>query len=436
MDEYSLNKDFFSFLAAAPTPFHAVSVMASHFRHHGYQQLFEQENWKLTAGCTYFVIRDDAALIAFSIGSNTFDKEGFRILGTHSDSPCLQIKPLPDINNQQYHQLGVEVYGGALLNPWFDRDLSIAGRACCRMGDNTLQTLLLDFRRPLLVIPSLAIHFDREVNKNRSLNAQQHLTPIFSQVVSDSFPNFKTILKEQITKDHSKSDVADILGFDMFCYDTQAPGHIGYNNEFISGSRLDNLLSCYVGMTSMLTAQGHGNRMFICNNHEETGSISATGALGSLPVATIERIIPDMTTRQICLSRSFLISMDNAHGVHPNYSDKSDPSHQVLLNYGPVIKLNANQRYATNSFSNAYFKLLAKEVSVKTQEFVMRNDLACGSTIGPLLASRLGIKTVDVGAPSLAMHSIRELTGSSDPYLLYQTILHFLSQKHLPGETS
>jgi len=239
---------------------------------------------------------------------------------------------------------------------------------------------------------------------------------------------------EQISREHQDKDVAEILGFDMFCYDTQPPCHIGYKNEFISGSRLDNLLSCYVGMRSMLEANGSGNRMFICNNHEETGSTSATGALGSLPVAVIERLIPDVESRQICLGRSFFISMDNAHGVHPNYADKSDPSHSIQLNHGPVIKINANQRYATNSFSNASFQMLAKEVGVKTQEFVMRSDMACGSTIGPLIASQLGVRTVDVGAPSLAMHSIRELTGSQDPYLLYQPILHFLSREHLPGD--
>jgi aspartyl aminopeptidase len=436
MNDHSLNNDLFNFLIASPTPFHAVFSMAIRFRNQGYQQLFERDNWKLEEGNSYFVIREDGALIAFSIGSNAYTKEGFRILGAHSDSPCLQIKPRPDIKNQEYHQLGVEIYGGALLNPWFDRDLSIAGRVCCRMGDNSLQTLLLDLHRPLLIIPSLAIHFDREVNKNRSLNAQQHLTPILSQVISDTFPDFKTILMEQITREYQDKDVAEILGFDMFCYDTQAPSHIGYNNEFICGSRLDNLLSCFVGMTSMLDAHGIGNRMFICNNHEETGSTSATGALGSLPVATIERIIPDITTRQICLSRSFFISMDNAHGVHPNYTDKSDSSHRILLNHGPVIKINANQRYATNSFSKGVYQLLAKEINVATQEFVMRNDMACGSTIGPLIASQLGVRTVDIGAPSLAMHSIRELTGSMDPYLLYQTILHFLNREHLPGETN
>ncbi len=434
MNEHAFNDDFFKFLIASPTPFHAVSTMATRFRNHGFQQLREQDSWKLEEGNTYFVIREDGALIAFSLGSKAYATEGFRILGAHTDSPCLQIKPLPDINNQHYHQLSVEIYGGALLNPWFDRVLSVAGRVCCRTVDNSLQTLLVDLNRPLLIIPSLAIHFDREANKIHPINAQQHLIPLISQVVSDTFPVFKTILREQISREYQDRDVAEILGFDMFCYDAQPPCHVGYKNEFISASRLDNLLSCFVGMRSILEADGNGNCMFICNNHEETGSTSATGALGSLPVATIERLIPEVETRQICLGKSFFISMDNAHGVHPNYTDKSDPSHSIQLNHGPVIKINANQRYATNSFSNAYFQVLANEVGVKTQEFVMRSDMACGSTIGPLIASQLGVRTVDVGAPSLAMHSIRELTGSQDPYLLYQTILHFLSRKHLPGE--
>ena len=434
MNEHAFNEDFFTFLTSSPTPFHAVSAMADRFLQHGFHQLQEQDAWTLAQGNSYFVIREDGALIAFTIGSTEYTQRGFRILGAHSDSPCLQIKPLPDINNRQYHQLGVEVYGGALLNPWFDRPLSVAGRVSCRLNDDSLQTLLLDLHRPLLIIPSLAIHFDREANKNHAINAQQHLTPLVSQVVSEAFPDFKTMLMEQISRERPTGEVTEILGFDMFCYDTQPPCLVGYKEEFINAGRLDNLLSCFVGMRAMLEAGGSGNRMFICNNHEETGSTSATGALGSLPLATFERLIPEAQSRQICLSRSFLISMDNAHGVHPNFTDKSDSSHTILLNHGPVIKINANQRYATNSISNALFKLLAKEAGVKTQEFVMRNDMACGSTIGPLIASRLGIRTVDVGAPSLAMHSIRELTGSQDPHLLYQTILHFLSREHLPGE--
>ncbi len=435
MNAQAFNEDFFTFLTSSPTPFHAVATMAGRFVKHGFHQLQEQEAWTLTEGNSYFVIREDGALIAFSIGSTDYVKKGFRLLGAHSDSPCLQIKPRPDITGQGFHQVGVEVYGGALLNPWFGRALSVAGRVCCRMGDNSLQTLLLDLQRPLLIIPSLAIHFDWEANKNHPINAQQHLTPLLSQVAADTFPDFTAILMEQLARERPAIEATEILGFDMFCYDTQPPCLIGYKDEFINAGRLDNLLSCFVGMRAMLEADGNGNRMFICNNHEETGSTSATGALGSLPLAAFERLIPDVQSRQICLSRSFFISMDNAHGVHPNFTDKSDPSHHILLNHGPVIKMNANQRYATNSISKAFFQLLAKEAGVQTQEFVMRNDMACGSTIGPLIAARLGVRTVDVGAPSLAMHSIRETTGSQDPLLLYQAIRHFLSREHLPGET-
>ncbi|MDR3628828.1 MAG: M18 family aminopeptidase [Desulfocapsaceae bacterium] len=433
MDTQSLNEAFFNFLTASPTPFHAVSAMAERFRSHGFIPLREQENWQLSPGNSYFVVREDGALIAFSLGSESPAAAGFRILGAHSDSPSLQIKPRPDARNQQLHQLGVEIYGGALLSPWFDRPLSIAGRVSCRIGD-TLQTLLLDFRQPLLIIPSLAIHLDRKANSNRSINAQLHMVPIISHMISETFPDFKAILKDQIAREYPEKNAAEILGFDMFCYDWQPPCLLGLNNDFISAGRLDNLLSCFVGMQAMLEARGTGSRMFICNNHEETGSMSATGAQGSFPLATLERIIPDVQSRQISLSRSFFISMDNAHGGHPNFTDKADPLHTILLNHGPVIKINANQRYATSSFSKAVFQLLADEVQVKTQEFVMRNDMACGSTIGPLIASRLGVPTVDVGAPSLAMHSIRELTGSSDPSFLHRIILHFLNREHLPGE--
>ncbi len=434
MKEHRFAKEFFEFLTSSPTPYHAVSSMADRFHKQGFRRLSEQETWKLQRGSRSFVVRDDGAIVAFCLSSEAEVKEGFRILGAHTDSPCLQIKPLPDVNTLKYQQLGVEVYGGALLNPWFDRDLSIAGRVCCQTNDGGLRVYLANFQRPILSIPSLAIHFDREANKNRSINAQQNITPLFSQVINNQVPDFKTILKKQIEEEHRTKDIAEVLGFDMFCYDTQPPEFLGLNKEFISASRLDNLLSCFVGTIAMIEKNQKGNSIFICNNHEEIGSTSATGAMGSLPTAIIERIVPDVLDRRICLSRSFFISMDNAHAVHPNYMDKSDANHQILLNRGPVIKINANQRYASNSFSEAVFQLLAKEINVETQEFVMRNDMACGSTIGPLIASQLGIRTVDVGAPTLAMHSIRELTGSLDPYLLYQTIKHFLCRDHLPGD--
>jgi aspartyl aminopeptidase len=434
MKEHPFTTDFLNFLTLSSSPFHAVSNMAERFRTQGYHQLFEQDKWELETGNNYFVVRDDGALIAFHLRANPAEN-GFRIIGAHSDSPCLQIKPLPDIKALNYHQLGVEIYGGALLNPWFDRDLSVAGRACCKMKDGTLKVFLVDFHRPLLSIPSLAIHLDRDVNKNRSLNAQKHLTPILSQIVNDQLPSFDSVIAEQISQNHKEADGIEVLGYDMFCYDPQPPALIGLKNEFISAGRLDNLLSCFVGMISMLEAKGNENHMFICNNHEEIGSTSTTGAHGSLPTAILERIVPDPICKRICESKSFFISMDNAHAVHPNYQEKSDPSHQILLNHGPVIKINAGQRYASNSFTRAVFQMLAKEIGVDTQEFVMRSDMVCGSTIGPIISSRLGIQTVDVGAPTLAMHSIRELTGSRDPFLLYRTILHFLIRQELPHET-
>lgn len=222
------------------------------------------------------------------------------------------------------------------------------------------------------------------------------------------------------------------MGFDLFCYDCQPPSFLGLGNEFIMGSRLDNLLSCFVGITAMTETRADNNRLLICYNHEEIGSITAAGAQGSFLHSILKRIIPDSVSRHRALRGSFFISMDNAHGVHPNFSDKSDPEHMPLLNHGPVLKTNANQRYATTSVSSAIYKTIAAEAGVVTQNFVMRNDMACGSTIGPHTAAILGIPTVDVGAPTLAMHSIREMTGSHDPFLLYKTINRFLTRDHLP----
>ncbi len=434
MKKNQLNKRFFNFIKESPTAFHATHYMANEFEEAGFRRLFEHERWKLKKGISYFIIREDGALTAFSLdGRKTFE-DGFRMLGAHTDSPCLQVKPNPGRTQSSFHQLGVEVYGGALLHPWFDRDLSLAGRVCCRLKDGRLQTFLIDFKRPLLVIPSLAIHLDREANKKSSLNAQLHLPPILSQETSKDFPEFTTLLLDEVQRKYPDIVAHEVLGFDMFCYDVQGPSFLGFANEFICSSRLDNLLSCFVGMTAMLSSRSQTNRILICNNHEEIGSSSTSGAMGSFLNSTLDRIIPDIHTNRICVNNSFLISMDNAHSMHPNHSEKSEPDHKVLLNHGPVIKLNANQRYATNSYSRAVYKMVAQEVDVATQDFVMRSDMACGSTIGPLTATKLGVRTIDVGAPSLAMHSIRETTGSDDPYYLYKTIHHFLNRDSLPGE--
>ncbi len=427
MNQSHYNDSLFSFLSSSPTPYHAVAGIEDFLRLHGFIQLQENAPWQLEKGFSYFVTREKSAMIAFTLGSREDPEHGFRMLAAHTDSPCLQIKPRPDIKTASYQQLGVEIYGGGLLGTWFDRDLSLAGRVAGAMADGTLAVRLIDFNRPLLTVPSIAIHFNREANTTNTIDRQKHLPPIIAQSIDRQLPEFRALLLEQMQLEHPKAMIEEILAFDLFCYDFHGPAYIGMNNEFISSARLDNLLSCHAGMTALAQADRSRNSLLFCANHEENGSTSATGAQGSFIDSVIERILPNPEARSISLSNSFLISMDNAHAAHPNFMDKIDAGHEIHLNKGPVIKLNANQRYATNSLSAAIYKLLCKEACIPCQEFVMRSDMPCGSTIGPITAARLGVKTIDVGAASLAMHSIRELTGSSDPFLLYRTIGQFLS---------
>lgn len=420
------NKNLFAFLFASPTPFHAVANIKEYLLQHQFAQLYETERWQLDQGRSYFLCRDNGAIVAFTMGRAETAEQGFRMLGAHTDSPCLQIKPRAEVKTGSFLQLGVEVYGGSLLAPWFDRDLSLAGRVCCEMADGSLSVLLINFFRPLLTIPSIAIHLDREANTHGGINQQKHLPPIICQSIEQQLPDLRAILMDQIKLEHGDCPVVRILTFDLFCYDFHQPVFTGINGEFISSARLDNLVSCHAGMTALANADRSGNQLLFCANHEENGSTSASGANGSLLESVFQRIVPNAEARGIAMSNSFLISMDNAHATHPNYADKSDPGHEIQLNRGPVIKTNANQRYATNAVSSAIFQQICREARVEPQEFVMRSDMPCGSTIGPVTSALLGLRTVDVGAASLAMHSIRELTGARDPYLLYQTIEQFL----------
>ncbi|MBW1637027.1 MAG: M18 family aminopeptidase [Deltaproteobacteria bacterium] len=426
MNNIDLNKQLFSYLHSSPTPFHAVANIQKYLLSHNFSQLYESDKWHLKQGQSYFVLRDNGAVIAFTLGLHEPVTEGFRMLAAHTDSPALQIKPKPSISEGSFLNLGVEIYGGALLNSWFDRDLSLAGRVCCETGNGSLEIMLIDFKRTLLTIPSVAIHLDREANEKKTVHRQNHMPPILAQDCNNNFPDFNAFLSAQLQRQYPAAKIKEILSFDIFCYDTQPPTYTGLNNEMLSGSRLDNLLSCFVGMSTLAAAGNNYSNMLICTNHEENGSVSASGASGAFTDAVLERIAPDPVRRRITLHNSFLISMDNSHATHPNFKEKTDPAHLVLLNKGPVIKINANQRYATNSISSAVFKNLCKKIEVTPQEFVMRSDMTCGSTVGPMTAARLGLKTVDIGVPSLAMHSIREHTGAEDPLLLYRTIMIFL----------
>jgi aspartyl aminopeptidase len=422
------NAELLTFLGDSPTPFHAVGNLASLLAKSGFNRLDESADWQLEQGGKYYVIRNASSIIAFVVGKDDPIENGMRLVGAHTDSPCLTVKPLPELTSQGYFRLGVEIYGGALLNPWFDRDLSIAGRVVFKDTSGNLHQKLVDFKQPVAVIPSLAIHLDRDANQNRTVNPQSDVQPILFLTDKERSCDFRQLLVEYFCEDNN----ARVLDYDLYFYDVQPPAVVGLHEDFIASARLDNLLSCYVGAQSLLEADGRQTTLLVCSDHEEVGSASACGAQGPMLANLLERLIPDGRQRSRVISRSLLVSTDNAHGVHPNYPQRHDSNHGPMLNHGPVIKVNARQRYATNSLTAALFRHLAEEVDVTLQHFVSRNDMPCGSTIGPLTAAEVGVPTLDVGLPTFAMHSIRELAGSEDAFMLKQVLSHFFNKPGAP----
>jgi len=426
MDQETFNQGLMDFINKSPTAFHAVFNMEEMLKAAGFTGLNEADAWSLDEGEKYYVIRNGSSIIAFNTGKNGKHPAGFRMTGAHTDSPCLKIKPDPLLKNNGYIQLGVEVYGGALLNPWFDRDLSIAGRVSFLDEKNTIRSCLIDFKRPVAFISSLAIHFDREANKSRSINAQKDIPPIIMNLPEGEF-SFSEILSAELAKQGLCAEGISIHDFELFLYDTQCSSLVGMKNEFIAGGRLDNLLSCYTGIQALIHSEKSNPCMMVCNDHEEVGSVSFTGAQGTFLRSVLQRLFREPENYYRELSRSLFISMDNAHGIHPNYADKYDINHGPVLNKGPVVKMNASQRYASDSETVAVIRSIASGLAIPLQTFVMRSDLACGSTIGPLTSAEVGMKTIDVGVPTFAMHSIREVAGSTDPFLLFSLICGFNS---------
>jgi len=410
------------FLDNSPTPFHACANMAQRLQRGGFIHLDEREVWQIKAGGRYYITRNDSSLIAVQLGHGS----GLRLVGAHTDSPCLRVKPNAPINRHGFCQLGVEVYGGALLAPWFDRDLSLAGRVTFA-ADGKRQSRLIDFKRPIAVIPNLAIHLNREANKGWPINAQTELPPILA-LAGDNPLGLQTLLAQQLAEEQGISS-AQILAFELSFYDTQKAAQIGLHNEFIASARLDNLLSCFAGLQALLEAGASGqNCVLVCTDHEEVGSASACGADGPFLEQVLRRIFaPNEQAFTQILQQSLLISADNAHGLHPNYADKHDGNHAPMLGAGPVIKINSNQRYATNSETAGFFQHLCQREAVPVQSFVTRSDLGCGSTIGPITASRLGVRTLDIGLPTFAMHSIRELADANDLDYLVKVLKAFFA---------
>ncbi|MET3368651.1 UNVERIFIED_CONTAM: aspartyl aminopeptidase [Jeotgalibacillus campisalis] len=407
-------KDLGEYVSASPSSFHAVHEAARRLDAAGFTALDELQPWDGGAG-KFHIIRD-GALIAWVTPGNAGPTTGFNILGAHTDSPSFKLKPKPTTGKFGWLQAGVEVYGGPLLNSWLDRELQLAGRLVLRDGSQHLTAT-----GPLLRFPQLAIHLDRGVNDNGlHLSKQQHMNPIFGQG-DPAGEDLLGLLASRV--EGSTVDAADIGGYDVVVADTQAPAVFGAKGEFFASGRLDNLSSTHAGLVALIahasTAPTTGPiAVLAAFDHEEIGSNSRSGACGPILEDVLVRISDGLgasaSQRRQAIAASFCVSADAGHAVHPNYAEKHDPANRPVLNGGPLLKINANQRYATDATGAALWARLCDESGVPYQEYVSNNDLPCGSTIGPLTATRLGIRTVDVGIPLLSMHSARELCGVED----------------------
>jgi len=419
------------YIDACPSPYHAVAEAAERLSEAGFRRLSEREPWKLGPG-GYFVVRG-GSLSAFAIPSAARPSTGFRILGAHTDSPNLRIKPRPDTSGGGLAQLGVEVYGGVLLNSWLDRDLGLSGRVFLRSGaenggDGPGERLFL-IDRPVLRVPQLAIHLNREIREEGlRLNPQLHMAPITGTL--ETSMTFLDLLAEALELD---ADV--ILAYDAMCHDLQPARLAGWHEEFLSAPRLDNLCSSFCALTALLRRLEEESEpdhlpVLALFDHEEVGSESSRGAASPLLPELLERTVlargGDREDYLRAVADSVAVSADMAHATHPNYPEKHEPDHWLEMNRGPVIKINQNLRYATEGSTEAIFQQACERADVPYQKWVNRTDLACGSTIGPITAARTGIRTVDVGTAQLAMHSSREICGSEDPELFVQALQAFL----------
>ncbi|WP_444984087.1 M18 family aminopeptidase [Halomonas mongoliensis] len=431
MSQDDLIERLLEFLRRSPTPWHAVGSMAARLEAAGFRRLDERDGWRLSPGERVYVTRNDSSIVALQLPEG--ELAALRMIGAHTDSPGLRLKPSAAQTSAGWLQLGVETYGGMLLAPWFDRDLGLAGRLHVRHPDGRLQGLLLSVDRPVAIIPSLAIHLDRDVNQGRPINAQTEMAPVFLQ--GGEKADLERLLKGWVAEQHGLDGV-EILDFELGFHDMQPPARVGVEGELIASARLDNLLSCFIGLEALLASDGKQGALLVANDHEEVGSASACGAQGPFLGDVLRRVNEQLGgggeesfIRLVQASR--MISCDNAHALHPNFTDKHDAAHGPALNGGPVIKVNANQRYATNSATAAMFRDLCREAGVPVQTFVTRADMGCGSTIGPITATKLGVPTLDVGAPQWAMHSIRETAGVRDVEYLTRALVAFCNRADL-----
>ncbi|KDR83853.1 hypothetical protein GALMADRAFT_236273 [Galerina marginata CBS 339.88] len=440
---------FLKFVNASPTPFHAVQNATLRLEKAGFQKIREKDNWENTIqpGGKYYFTRNQAALVAFTLPQKWKQGAGLSIVATHVDSPNLKVRPISKRTKSAYLQVGVETYGGGIWHSWLDRDLSLAGRVVIAEKGGNFNSKLVKIDRPLLRIPTLAIHLDRNVNENFKFNQETEFVPILGLIESQlNAPPLKSEsdsdkedkgptrpkVASSIQENHHPALLSllsgelsvapeEIYDFELSLYDTQPASLGGINNEFIFSPRMDNLVSSFCAVEALAESvaaqyfpslEGNVNCIALFN-HEEIGSVSTSGAESSLIPSLLNRLSPTPSSLAQSITRSFLISADMGHALHPSYTSKHEEKHKPIMNGGIVIKTNAKQRYATDAISTFIVKQLVERKGGKVQEFEARNDMPCGSTVGPML-SKIGIRTVDVGNAMLSMHSIRETAGSQD----------------------
>ncbi|MFJ9030853.1 M18 family aminopeptidase [Streptomyces sp. NPDC102274] len=418
--------DLISFLTASPSPYHAVANAAERLEKAGFRQLRETDAWDGSAGGR-FVLRG-GAIIAWFVPEGADPHTPFRIVGAHTDSPNLRVKPLPDTGSYGWRQIAVEIYGGTLLNTWLDRDLGLAGRITLRDGSHRL----INIDRALLRVPQLAVHLDRSVNtEGLKLDRQRHMQPIWGLGDPQEGDLIRFVAQE------AGVDAADITGWDLMPHSIEPPSYLGRDRELLAGPRMDNLLSVHAGtaaLAAVATSAAAEPLPYIpvlaAFDHEENGSQSDTGADGPLLGTVLERSVlargGTYEDRARAFAGTICLSSDTGHAVHPNYSDRHDPTHHPRANGGPILKVNVNMRYATDGSGRAVFAAACEKAGVPWQSFVSNNSMPCGTTIGPITAARHGIQTVDIGVAILSMHSARELCGADDPYLLANALAAFL----------
>jgi aspartyl aminopeptidase len=413
-----LAQDLAAFLTAAPTPYHTVAEGVRRLADAGFTEQAEAGPWEDGPGGRYLV--RDGTLVAWFVPEGAPPGTPMRIFAAHTDSPTLKVKPRPDTGSAGWRQVAVEVYGGALWNSWLDRDLGLAGRLA--LYDGTC--VLVDVRRPLLRVPQLAIHLDRQVNQGLKLDPQDHLLPVWGlgAPAEGDLIGFLAAV--------AGVDPAEVAAHDLVVHELTPPARLGEHEELLAGPRLDNLASVHSGLCALLAAADDAAGVipvFVGFDHEEIGSASATGAAGPLLETVLTRLAGGFDARGAAFAASRCLSVDVTHAAHPNYLGHHDPNHRSVPNGGPALKVNANQRYATDAPGAAAWHRACRDSGVPTQVFVSKNTVPCGSTVGPILSTRLGIRTVDVGIPVLSMHSARELCGVRDPAHLAAAATAFLT---------